>query len=102
YADDEVIVAASERPAIMTAFNIRNHEEVVELEPGHALLVNPAGQHSVKQVAAPAEKYACSFERIYFSRGSDIEIYKERQALGNALVPQVLEAIDSDLKNTIF
>lgn len=102
YADDEVIIAASERPAIMTAFNVRNHESVLELEPGHALIVNAAGNFSVKRVAEPAEKLACSFERIYFSRGSDIEIYKERQALGNALVPQVLETINSDLKNTIF
>ncbi len=101
YYNDEVAVVASERPAIMTSFNIPL-EEVQELAPGHALLINPKGNISIERIAEDAPKLSCSFERIYFSRGSDASIYKERMALGNALVPQILESIDSDLKNTIF
>lgn len=101
YHDDEVAVVASERPAIMTSFNVP-FEEIHELLPGHAFIVDPQSKVRVSKVAEDALKTACSFERIYFSRGSDAEIYKERMALGNALVPQVLTAINSDLKNTIF
>lgn len=101
YYNDEVAVVASERPAIMTSFNIPL-EAVQELAPGHALLINPKGNISIERIAEDAPKLSCSFERIYFSRGSDASIYKERMALGNALVPQILESIDSDLKNTIF
>lgn len=100
YQDDEVVVAASERPAIMTAFNVLL-EDVQELPPGHALIVKNDGAVSLDRVADEAPKTACSFERIYFSRGNDADIYRERMALGKALVPQVLEAIDFDLKNTI-
>lgn len=101
FYNDEVAVVASERSAIMTTFNIPI-DAVQELAPGHALLINPKGNISIERIAEDAPKLSCSFERIYFSRGSDASIYKERMALGNALVPQILESIDSDLKNTIF
>lgn len=101
YIDDEVIVAASERAAIRTAFNV-GENEVQELMPGHALIVKESGEYSIEQVAESKERRACSFERIYFSRGSDEKIYKERKALGYNLSEQVLKAIDFDLKNTIF
>ncbi|HKB45571.1 MAG TPA: hypothetical protein VKC90_14335 [Chitinophagaceae bacterium] len=101
YVDDEVIVAASERAAIRTAFNV-GENEVKELMPGHALIVNEKGEFEIAQVLEPKERRACSFERIYFSRGSDEKIYKERKALGYNLSEQVLNAIDHDLKNTIF
>lgn len=101
YYDDEVAIVASERPAIMTTFNVKI-EDVKELPPGHAFIVDNQGKARISQVAEEAPKTACSFERIYFSRGSDADIYKERMALGNALVPQVLNSINSDLKHTIF
>lgn len=101
YFNDEVVIVASERPAIMTAFNVPL-DEVKELMPGHAIIVNGQGEIKISRVAEEAPVTACSFERIYFSRGSDAEIYKERMALGNALVPQVLKSINNDLKNTIF
>lgn len=101
YANDEVIVAGSERAAIRTAFNL-GENEVHELLPGHALLVKPDGTYSVEQVLQPKERRACSFERIYFSRGSDEKIYRERIALGYHLSKLVLEHINYDLKNTIF
>lgn len=101
YYDDEVAIVASERPAIMTTFNMKLND-VRELEPGHAFIVNNEGKVRISRVAEEAPKTACSFERIYFSRGSDADIYKERMALGNALVPNILNAIDSDLKHTIF
>lgn len=101
YFDDEVAVVASERPAIMTSFNLKL-EDVKELPPGHAIIIDNHGKVKVVRVAEEAPKTACSFERIYFSRGSDADIYKERMALGNSLVPNVLDAIDFDLKNTIF
>lgn len=101
YINDEVVVAASERAAIRTAFNV-GENEVKELLPGQALVVNPAGEIAVEQVLEPKERKACSFERIYFSRGSDEKIYRERIALGYNLSEQVLNAIDHDLKNTIF
>jgi amidophosphoribosyltransferase len=101
YINDEVVVAASERAAIRTAFNV-GENEVQELMPGNALIVKEDGSISIEQIIPAKERKACSFERIYFSRGSDEKIYKERSALGYNLSKQVLEAIEYDLKNTIF
>ncbi|RZK52290.1 MAG: amidophosphoribosyltransferase, partial [Pedobacter sp.] len=101
YADDEIVVAASERPAIQTAFNVQI-KQVKEIEPGHALIVKKDGTVTQEMYREPLEKRACSFERIYFSRGSDADIYKERKQLGNLLIPQVLGAVKEDLKNTVF
>jgi amidophosphoribosyltransferase len=101
FANDEFIVGASERAAIRTTFNV-GENEVHELKPGHSLIVTPEGNCSIEQVLQPAERRACSFERIYFSRGSDEKIYRERIALGHHLSKPVLESIDYDLKNTIF
>ncbi|SMD05553.1 amidophosphoribosyltransferase [Pedobacter africanus] len=101
YADDEIVVAASERPAIQTAFNIQ-FKNVKEIEPGHALIVKKDGTVSQEVFREPQEKRACSFERIYFSRGSDAEIYKERKHLGALLCRQILDAVSADLKNTVF
>jgi amidophosphoribosyltransferase len=101
YADDEIVVAASERPAIQTAFNI-HFNDVKEIEPGHALIVKKNGKVSMEVFREPEEKRACSFERIYFSRGSDAEIYKERKHLGHLLCKQILKAVEGDLKNTVF
>ena len=101
YVNDEVVVGASERAAIRTAFNLEENE-VQELMPGHALLVNPDGHFRIEQIVEPQERKACSFERIYFSRGSDEKIYRERIALGHHLSSTILKAIDYDLKNTIF
>ena len=101
YINEDVIVAASERSAIRTAFNV-GENEVQELMPGNALIVKADGSFSIEQIIAPKERKACSFERIYFSRGSDEKIYRERIALGRFLSEPVLKAIDHDLKNTIF
>lgn len=101
YIDDEVIVAASERAAIRTTFNV-GENEVLELMPGNALIVNDKGDYSIEQILEPKERRACSFERIYFSRGSDEKIYRERIALGHSLSRPVLQAVNFDLKNTIF
>jgi len=101
YIDDEVIVAASERAAIRTTFNVAENE-VLELMPGMALIVDDHGKYSIEQIVATEERRACSFERIYFSRGSDEKIYRERIALGNHLSVRVLDRIEKDLKNTIF
>ena len=101
YINDEVIVAASERAAIRTAFNV-GENEVMELMPGKALIVKADGNYSIDQIIEPKERKACSFERIYFSRGSDEKIYRERIALGHHLSDTVLKTIDYDLKNTIF
>ncbi|MEO5501899.1 MAG: amidophosphoribosyltransferase [Ginsengibacter sp.] len=101
YADDEIVVAASERAAIRTAFNL-DENEVKELMPGCALIVSNNGDYSINQIIEPQERKACSFERIYFSRGSDEKIYRERIALGYHLSERVLQAVDHDLKNTIF
>jgi amidophosphoribosyltransferase len=101
YMNDELVVAASERAAIRTAFNV-GENEVQELMPGKALIVYGDGQVKMEQIIEPKERKACSFERIYFSRGSDEKIYRERKMLGYNLSKQVLEAIDFDLKNTIF
>lgn len=101
YTDDEFIVAASERPAIRTSFNVTENK-VKELMPGEALIVANDGSYAVEQIVPAKERKACSFERIYFSRGSDEKIYEERKALGYRLSKKVLEAVDYDLKNTIF
>jgi amidophosphoribosyltransferase len=101
YADDEIVVAASERPAIQTAFNIQ-FKNVKEIQPGHALIVKKDGTVTQEVFREPEEKRACSFERIYFSRGSDAEIYKERKHLGALLCDQILKAVSADLKNTVF
>ena len=101
YADDEVVVVASERPAMQTAFNIQ-YEQIIELAPGHALIIKKNGSHSVAKVREPLPKSSCSFERIYFSRGSDADIYKERKELGRRLCPSILDSIDYDLKHTVF
>jgi len=101
YEDDEVVVMASERPAIQTAFNVR-YTEVKELERGHALIIKHTGEVEVKPVKDQLERRACSFERIYFSRGTDRDIYRERKKLGRLLVPEVMEEIDNDFENTVF
>ncbi len=101
YMDEDVIVAASERAAIRTAFNV-GENEVKELMPGQAIIVAENGDVKIEQVLEPKERKACSFERIYFSRGSDEKIYRERSQLGHNLSKQVLEAVEYDLKNTIF
>ena len=101
YEDDEIVVVASERPVIQTVFNVP-FEKVQELEPGKALIVKKNGSFSLEQILEPLEKKACSFERIYFSRGSDAEIYRERKMLGKLILPAVLEAIESDTDNTVF
>lgn len=101
YIDDDLIVAASERAAIRTAFNV-GENEVKELMPGHALIVRANGDFSIEQILEPKERRACSFERIYFSRGNDEKIYKERSKLGYNLSEAVLKAVNYDLKNTIF
>ena len=101
FADEEVVVVASERPAIQTVFNVP-FAEVKELDPGSAILVKKNGEMNIKQILEPLERKACSFERIYFSRGSDKEIYQERKALGKYLFPQILDCIKGDIKNTVF
>ncbi len=101
YADDEVIVATSERPVIQTAFNVPL-SSIMEVQPGHALIIKQNGTVAEELVRNPGKKAACSFERIYFSRGTDAEIYQERKQLGRNLVPSILKAIHHDLENTIF
>lgn len=101
YIDDEAVVVASERPVIQTAFNV-DFKDVKELEPGHALITKKSGKTSVKKIIEPLERKACSFERIYFSRGSDAEIYQERKNLGRFIMPEVLKAIDYDTINSVF
>ena len=101
YYNDEIVVAASERPALQTAFNIPI-EDIKEIKPGHALIVKKNGKISENMFSEPLEKKACSFERIYFSRGSDASIYKERKQLGRLLCPQILSAVDNDIPNTVF
>lgn len=101
YEDDEIVVVASERPVIQTVFNVP-FEKVQELDPGKALIVKKNGQLSLEQIIEPLEKKACSFERIYFSRGSDAEIYQERKELGKLILPAVLETINNDTDNTVF
>jgi amidophosphoribosyltransferase len=101
YADDEVVVVASEKPAIKIAFNIE-YNQIKEIEPGHALIIEKNGDYAQKQFIEQMEKKSCSFERIYFSRPSDPDIYAERKKLGYGLYPQILEAIGYDLENTVF
>ena len=101
YSDDEIVVVASERPVIQTVFNV-DYDKVEELEPGHALITKKVGGTSIKKIIEPQEKKACSFERIYFSRGGDAEIYQERKNLGKALFPLVHTAIGGDLENSVF
>jgi len=101
YKDDEVVVVASERPAIQTTFNV-GYEDVQELERGKALIVKADGEVSFEQILEPRENLACSFERIYFSRGSDREIYQERQQLGKNIFPKIMESVQGDFKNTVF
>lgn len=101
YIDDEVIVVASEKQAIKAAFNVK-YEEITEVQPGHALIVHKNGEWDESPIMKQQELKACSFERIYFSRGNDPEIYQERKQLGRLLVPQILKAINFDLKNTVF
>ena len=101
YQDDEVVVVASERPAIQTVFNVKK-DQIHEIDPGQALIVKKSGQVQLEQVLEALEKKACSFERIYFSRGSDEDIYQERKALGRYVFNRVSDAIDGDLFNTVF
>ncbi|MGK0457306.1 MAG: amidophosphoribosyltransferase [Polaribacter sp.] len=101
YEDEEVVVVASERPVIQTVFNVKI-EDVQELERGHALIIKKNGKTSIEEVLAPREKKSCSFERIYFSRGSDASIYEERKNLGKLVFPKILKSIDSDISNTVF
>lgn len=101
YHDEEIVIVTSERPVIQTAMNVP-YERVHEIPPGHALIVKKRGDISVQQVQEPQTRKSCSFERIYFSRGSDRDIYRERKMLGELLVPDILKAIDYDLENTVF
>ena len=101
YKDDEVVVVASERPVIQTVFNT-SFNDIKELEAGHSIIIKKSGKTSVVPIIEKRERKACSFERIYFSRGSDKEIYLERKKLGQLLFPKILKAIKSDLKNTVF
>ncbi len=101
YMDDEIIVAASERPVIQTTFNLKCHQ-VQEILPGHTLIIKKNGDVDIKQYTELKQKKACSFERIYFSRGTDKDIYSERKALGNKLTTDILNTVDHDIKNTVF
>lgn len=101
YIDDEVVVVASERPVIQTVMNV-SADRVIELKPGEALLINRLGEPRVEQIVEPKALRPCSFERIYFSRGSDQDIYNERKALGKNLTPQILDSIGGDLDHTVF
>jgi amidophosphoribosyltransferase len=101
YEDDEICVVASERPVIQTAFNLKE-EDIRELKPGHALIIEKRGQVKELQINAPRELKQCSFERIYFSRGSDADIYKERKALGRLIVKDVLDSVGHDYDNSVF
>jgi amidophosphoribosyltransferase len=101
YEDEEVVVVASERPVIQTVFNLKEHH-VKELEPGSAILIPKKGQVSIKEILPQLTIKKCSFERIYFSRGSDADIYKERKNLGRNIVPQVMDAIQGDIEHTVF
>jgi amidophosphoribosyltransferase len=101
YEDDEIVVVASERPVIQTVFNVP-FEKVQELTPGSAIIVKKNGNVSIEEVRTPLIKKACSFERIYFSRGSDAEIYRERKELGRLIFPSILKSIDNDTDNTVF
>jgi amidophosphoribosyltransferase len=101
FADDEVVVVASEKPAIKTTFDCQYHE-IKEITPGHALIVSKEGEFGEYQITDPLPKKSCSFERIYFSRGNDPEIYQERKELGHLLIGDILKTVDYDLNNTVF
>jgi amidophosphoribosyltransferase len=101
YEDDEICVVASERPVIQTAFNLKV-EDIQELKPGHALIIEKKGQVKEIEINAPRKLAQCSFERIYFSRGSDADIYKERKALGRLIVKDVLDSVGNDYDNSVF
>jgi amidophosphoribosyltransferase len=101
YQNEEVVVVASERPVIQTVLNV-NTEEVQELDPGSALIIKRSGKVVLENIRGPYQKHACSFERIYFSRGSDSEIYKERKKLGELLTPAIAKAVDNELEDTVF
>lgn len=101
YKDDEIVVVASEKPVIQTAFNVEA-DKIYEIKRGHALIIKKDGTVKEKQVREPLEKKSCSFERIYFSRGNDKEIYNERLELGKRIFSKVLKSIDNDVKNTVF
>ncbi|QNR25676.1 amidophosphoribosyltransferase [Croceimicrobium hydrocarbonivorans] len=101
YDDDEVCVVASERPVIQTAFNVP-FAEIKEIEPGHALVIKKSGETEMQEIRTPGERTACSFERIYFSRGNDADIYRERIELGRRVCPAILNEVDHDLKHTVF
>lgn len=101
YQDEEVVVVASERPCIQTAFNI-HFDSIKEIKPGHALIIKHDGSVKEELILEPKERTSCSFERIYFSRGTDFEIYEERKKLGELLVPQILSAINNDVENAVF
>ena len=101
YQDDEVVVAASERPAIQTAFNVKYHE-INEIEPGKALIIKRNGKVSQELIIEPLKKTSCSFERIYFSRGTDLDIYQERKKLGRLITPAILNSVDHDYEHTVF
>ncbi len=101
YDDEEVSIVTSERPVIQTAMNV-TYDKVKEIPPGHAAIIKKNGNFSVEDVLDPKERKSCSFERIYFSRGSDIDIYNERKMLGRLIIPDVLKALNNDLKNTVF
>ncbi|MGE5424090.1 MAG: hypothetical protein ACM3N9_01930 [Syntrophothermus sp.] len=101
YKDDEVVVVTSERPVIQTTFNVA-YDSILELKPGYSLIIRKNGEVSEKQFRKPLEKKACSFERIYFSRGTDKDIYRERKKLGQLLTPAILKAVDYDIENTVF
>ena len=101
YKNDEIVILASERPVLQTTFDLE-YEDIQELQPGCALLVRSNGEAVVKRILEQRGDYACSFERIYFSRGSDQDIYNERKKLGEQLTPQVLKTIDNDIAHTVF
>ncbi|MDB2627811.1 amidophosphoribosyltransferase [Schleiferiaceae bacterium] len=101
YYDDEIIVVASERPVIQTALNLKS-EEITELPPGNALIVKHHGEVSIDEIKTPTEFKACSFERIYFSRGNDKDIYNERIELGRRLIPRIVELVDDEVEDTVF
>lgn len=101
YEDDEITVVASERPVIQTAFNVP-FEEIKELDPGKAIIIKKNGKVSFEQILEPLERKACSFERIYFSRGNDASIYQERKTLGRTMMPVILKEIDEDIENAVF
>jgi amidophosphoribosyltransferase len=101
FKDEEIIVVASERPAIQTAFNL-NLEDIQEIPPGNALIINKKGELNIEQILKPTMRKSCSFERIYFSRGSDADIYRERKELGKLIMPKVFKEINYDINNSVF